>query len=163
MAAASAPAHDASDVVAAPAAACAEPDCLPAFRATTIDGAPVSTDDLRDKVVLVMFWASWCEPCIADGPTIDSVYARRKADGFAILALSRDEVDDATLRAFRAHYRLGYPIARSTPESFAAFGSPEDIPTFLIFGRDGRRRARLTGAMPAAVLEREIALALAPE
>ncbi len=141
-----------------PAPACAEADCLPGFRTTTIDGAPLSTDDLRGRPTLVMFWASWCEPCISDGPTISALYEARRGKGFAMVGLSRDEADDATMRRFRDHYKLAYPIAR-VPDgdaTFAAFGAPGDVPTFLLYGPDGHRAARFTGALPATILEREL-------
>jgi thiol-disulfide isomerase/thioredoxin len=155
------PAADAAPRPADPVAACAEPDCLPAFRARTIDGATVETASLGGKVTLVMFWASYCEPCIADGPTIDAVYRRRHADGFDIVAFSRDEADAAAMRRFRDHYRLSYPIVLADDALHAAFGSPSEIPTFFIFGSDGRRRARFEGALKAEILEREIDAALA--
>ncbi len=126
----------------------------------------MSTDDLRGKPALVMFWASWCEPCVADGPTLSAVYAARAGSGFAMLGLSRDPVDDATLRRFRDHYQLTYPIARvgagEDDAAFVAFGSPADVPTFLLYGADGRRAARFTGALPAGILERELDRLAAP-
>jgi thiol-disulfide isomerase/thioredoxin len=135
-------------------------DCLPAFRATSIDGRVLRDADVRGKPTLVMFWASWCEPCIADGPTLSAYYRTHAATGdFAMLAFSRDDVDDATLRRFRDHYQLAYPIARVADgdPAFVAFGSPVDVPTFLLYGKDGKRAARFTGALPTAILERELA------
>ena len=150
----------ACEKVEAPAKVTPCADCLPTFRATSIDGRVLRDDDVRGKPTLVMFWASWCEPCIADGPTLSAYYQTHAAAGdFAMLAFSRDDVDDATLRRFRDHYRLAYPIARVADgdPTFAAFGSPADVPTFLLYGRDGKRAARVTGALPTAILERELA------
>jgi thiol-disulfide isomerase/thioredoxin len=144
-----------------PPPACAEPDCLPGFRTTTIDGAALDTAALAGQVTLVMFWASYCEPCIADGPTLDGVYRRRRADGLAIVAFSRDTTDRETMRRFRDHYRLSYPIVLASDAEHAAFGAPETIPTFLLYGKDGRRRARFEGALGAGIFERELDLALA--
>lgn len=149
---------------AAPAALaplCADPDCLPGFRLVTIDGRPVTSEDLRGKPALVIFWASWCEPCSEGGPALDRFYRRHRADGLEILAISHDEeTDDAALRAHRDHFRLTYPIARSTEAVHAAFGRPEEIPTFFLYDRTGHRRLRITGRLSADVLKREVGTVL---
>jgi thiol-disulfide isomerase/thioredoxin len=136
-------------------ALCDGPGCLPGFRATTIDGAPISSDDLRGKVTLVLFWASWCEPCTSEGPTLDMVYRSRRAD-LAIVGFSRDTAPDAALRRFRDDHTITYPIIKVPEAVDRAFGAPSQIPAFLLYGRDGRLRWRMTGALPAAVLEREL-------
>jgi len=143
-----------------PHAPCTGPGCLPSFRAATIDGAPLGSDELAGKVALVMFWASWCEPCISEGPSIDQVYRRHRDDGFVIVGMSLDEVDDATLRRFRDAYHITYPIVRAGDALFKVFGSPPEVPTFLLYGRGGRQRWRGTGALPAEILEREVTHAL---
>ncbi len=138
---------------------CPDPDCLPAFRAQTIDSTPVSTPDYKDRVTLVLFWASWCEPCTAEGPSLDAVYRRRKAE-FALLGITRDTAGDAAIRAFRDGHGITYPIARSNDLLERAFGAPEEVPTFLLYGKDGRLRWKMTGSLPSRILERELDAAL---
>jgi peroxiredoxin len=163
--AAPAPVAAAPDAARAPADAarvflgkphCAEPDCMPAFDARTIDGESLTSDDLRGRPAVVMFWASYCEPCIQDGPSIQTVYEAYKDQGLELVAFSRDEVEVELVRKFRARYQLRYPIVMATEAQFEAFGSPEHIPTFILYGRDGRVKLRMTGGLPAGVLEREV-------
>lgn len=147
----------------APAAPPAPVGELPDFEITTIDGAAYSSDELRGKVALVMYWASWCEPCVTEGPSIQAVFERHADDGFAMLGVSRDTAEVATLRAFRDRHGFTYPIAKTTPALDAKLGAPTQIPAFLLYGRDGKLRWRMTGALPAEVLEREVLLALTGE
>ena len=157
---AAAAAHATAPLPPLPPPACADADCLPAFRTTTIDGQAVTTTDLAGKVALVMFWASWCEPCTQEGPGLSEVFAARGPEGFALLGFSKDQATDADLRVFRDRHHLGYPIAKLDAATEQAFGAPPELPTFILYGRDGHRRMLLTGALPAPVLDREISAAL---
>src|SRR5687767_2947798 len=148
------------DAAAPPKAPCEGAGCMPAWRLPTLDGRALASDDLAGKVALVMFWASWCEPCVTEGPGIDAVYRRHLKDGFVIVGVSRDTADDTALRTFRDRHGISYPIARSTDEAYRAFGSPPEIPTLMLYGKDGRLRWRGTGALPAAILEGEVVRAM---
>ena len=133
---------------------------LPDFQLTTIDGTAFSAEELRGKVALIMYWASWCEPCVTEGPSIEAVYRRRKDEGFVMLGVSRDTAEVAALRTFRDTHGFTYPIAKTDAALDARLGAPTQIPAFLLYGRDGKLRWRMTGALPAEVLEREVVLAL---
>jgi thiol-disulfide isomerase/thioredoxin len=56
-----------------------------------IDGSPVDLADLRGKVVLLDFWASWCPDCVRETPTVRSVYQKYKDKGFAVIGISLDK------------------------------------------------------------------------
>ena len=53
---------------------------LPAFTATTLDGAALSSDALRGKVAVVDFWATWCQPCLKEMPTLRRIQERHGDD-----------------------------------------------------------------------------------
>ena len=72
---------------------------------TAVDGRQVDLKDLRGKVVLVDFWATWCGPCIAELPNIKKVYAELRAKGFEIIGVT---LENAGL------------VANDTPEQAAA-------------------------------------------
>jgi thiol-disulfide isomerase/thioredoxin len=73
---------------------------LPAFEATTPDGACISPSSLRGKVVLLDFWATWCAPCRDELDTLRRLHDRYAGDGLAIVGLSLDHIDDLAMSGF---------------------------------------------------------------
>jgi peroxiredoxin len=74
----------------------------PVFTQNDVNGKPVSLADLKGKVVLVEFWASWCSPCRAENPNLVKLYNEYKDKGFEILAVSLDSDKPSWQKAIKA-------------------------------------------------------------
>jgi thiol-disulfide isomerase/thioredoxin len=99
--------------------------------------------DLRGKVVILNFWATWCEPCRAEMPTLQSL-AELYGDELTVLAVNFKERDDRVQRFARgAGLQLPMPLDRDGAAA-AAWGV-KIFPTSIIIARDGRPRWRVTG------------------
>jgi cytochrome c biogenesis protein CcmG/thiol:disulfide interchange protein DsbE len=121
-----------------------------------------SLDDYRGQVVVLNFWASWCEPCREESPMLQRWHERLvKRDATVLGVDAHDEISRA--RAFVDEYGLEYPMLRdgdgSTRESYGILGFPE---TFVI-DRQGRIAAIARGPVTAEFMRERVAPLLREE
>lgn len=79
------------------------------FTGDLIDGGTVGTTDLKGKVALLNFWASWCEPCKVESPQLDLLYRRVKSKDVEFIGIDTKDAKSSA-RSFVHAYRLSYPI-----------------------------------------------------
>lgn len=128
----------------------------PEVRFTTLEGTAVGPEDLRGKVVVVNFWATWCPPCRLEIPALQSLYEDREGEDVLVIGLSTDQAGLEAVRAFLAERGVTYPVGMATPELRRGFGGISALPTTFILDREGVIRHRVFGffappAMRAAV------------
>lgn len=78
-------------------------DSAPLFSMRSIDGKTVNLSDYKGKNVLLLFWASWCDPCIADIPDVKKLYEKYKNKNLVVIAISLDENRAAWTNAVRKY------------------------------------------------------------
>ncbi len=132
-----------------------EGDAAPDFRLQTLDGGSVSLSELRGKVVLLHFWATWCPPCVEEIPSLDRLYRSQPHDGFAVLAVSVDEGGAPAVKAFLERNGLTLPVLLNPDRSVAAGYGTFKFPETYLVDREGIVRYKIIGAAnwdnPAAV------------
>jgi peroxiredoxin len=128
----------------------------PDFQLTTLDGAVVSRDALRGKVVLVNFWATWCPPCRVEMPGFQDVYDRKKAEGFTILGISTDAAGAQHVSRYLWEHEITYPVAMASGGIARAFGGARALPTSYLLDRQGRIRHTVTGIFAEVALEQAV-------
>ncbi len=134
-------------------------EVFPEWEMETIDGGPLSLEDLRGKIVLVDVWATWCPPCRAELPELRALYARHRAAGFEIVGISID-AQRSTLQRFLQREQVSWPqlhdgLAWETP-IVMRYGVLS-IPTNYLLDAEGRVLAR---NVRGAALERAVERAL---
>jgi peroxiredoxin len=107
-------------------------------------GEPVSLRELRGRVVLVNFWATWCKPCEDEMPAMESLYRALQGDDFELLAVSVDAGDEE-VEAFRQRLALGFPILRDPDRRVATRYQSLRFPESFLIGPDGVVAARFIG------------------
>ena len=129
----------------------------------TLEGKPARLSELRGKVVLVDFWATWCEPCKDSLPLYQRLADARGKDGFAVVGISQDG-PGADLAGFAKSRGLTYALWRDPDMSaYRAFGVYQ-LPAAFLVGRDGTILRRWDGFVPvdAAAVEAAVGAALKP-
>lgn len=110
-------------------------EALPSFTLINDKGESISTESLKGKTVFVNLWATWCPPCVAEMPGIESLYSQTGNEQNAFVLISLDD-DFETAKAWMAKKGFKTPIyyTRELPELFQV-GS---IPTTFIFDKNGK-------------------------
>jgi thiol-disulfide isomerase/thioredoxin len=119
-----------------------------------LDGKDVSLADYNGKVVLVNFWATWCDPCRVEIPWLIEMQQKYAGKGFTVLGVAMDEEGKSVVAPFVAkeHFDVGgqklpmsYPILIGTDSIADKFGGLLGYPTSILISRDGKQVKRITG------------------
>ncbi len=130
---------------------------LPDFLADDFNGRKISTADLRGKVVLIDFWATWCGPCKKEMPGYQQLADRYGPRGFAVIGFKFDimkDTEDPTLFAKKIGVR--YPLAIATTEIKRKFGGVEGLPTTMLYDRHGILRQKIIGFEYTNIIEEDL-------
>ncbi len=95
--------------------------------------------DLKGKVVLVDFWASWCPPCKTSFPALNELRQRYGDKGFVILAVNVDE-QRASMERFLKNTAANFPVIRDAEQKLVAAVEVETMPTSFLLDTSGRVR-----------------------
>jgi thiol-disulfide isomerase/thioredoxin len=130
---------------------------LPDFSVTDLQGGQISSADLRGKVVLIDFWATWCQPCKKEMPGYQKLLDVYGPKGFVVIGLKFDTMQD-TEDPIRFARKIGvhYPLALAPDELKAKFGGIEGLPTTMLYDRSGVLREKIIGFEYTSTVEEEL-------
>lgn len=110
------------------------------FRLPTLDGAGVDAGELFGKrPVVLVFWASWCAPCLEEAPHLERLFREHSSNGVAFVAVSIDAQEDhASLRDVVKRLGLTYPVALDVDGAvLAKYAVAGGIPLTIVFDARG--------------------------
>lgn len=122
------------------------------FDTRLLDGKTLSAQDLKDKAVLVVYWATWCPPCQRELPELQALYEKHRDKGFEILALSID-ADKFTVEEFWKDHDYRFPVAMIAPAHTQALGKVKATPSLHLIDKKGVLRLVRLGPMGQDKLE----------
>lgn len=126
----------------------------PTFAIQDLDGKAMTSADLKGKVWIVNFWATWCPPCREEIPAFVEFYNAAKAKGLEIIGLSVDTLTPADLKQFVRKNKMTYPVAFASEKIIRDFAPGAYIPTTFIMDKRGRIRHKQVGGVDRATLEK---------
>ncbi|MGH8618291.1 MAG: redoxin family protein [Burkholderiales bacterium] len=118
-----------------------------------VDGRTLASADLKGKVVLVNFWATWCGYCRQELPDLSDFYKLYKDRGFEIVALSVEQDADKVAAYARAR-QIPFPVGLRTPAWEVPFGRARATPTAVVIDRTGRVRDVMVGTKDRVDLDK---------
>lgn len=130
---------------------------LPDFTAKDLQGREISSVDLRGKVVLIDFWATWCQPCKKEMPGYQQLLDRYGSRGLVVIGFKFDTMKDAgdPVR-FARKIGVRYPLAIASDDLKQKFGGIEGLPTTLLYDREGKLRQKIIGFEYTNVVESDL-------
>lgn len=133
----------------------------PDFSLATFEGRKFSLSEMRGKVVLLDFWATFCVPCLEALPELQALQKRYGSSGFTVVGLT---IDDRAALVKKATTQAGvtYPILRSTSDVWNSY-KVNALPALVLVGRDGRMIRRFGGEADKVQMRREIEKAIAEQ
>ncbi len=148
--------------VALPALALDAGSRAPEIGLPDLDGNMQRMADLRGKVVLVDFWASWCAPCREEMPVLERLYRAHRSEGLVILGISQDRTAE-NMRSFVARTPVSFPLVFDAGHRIAGRYHPPRMPSSYLIDRRGVVRYVHAGfrASDASRIEHEVEALLA--
>ncbi|HEX4783708.1 MAG TPA: TlpA disulfide reductase family protein [Candidatus Sulfotelmatobacter sp.] len=128
----------------------------PDFTLPQLDGQDLRLSSFRGKVVLLDFWASWCEPCRVETPHLIELQEKYGDRGLQIIGVSMDDSPDPA-RAFVQQFHMNYPVVMGNAKTGELYGGVLGLPIAFLIDRDGRIYSKHIGATEPEVFEKDIA------
>jgi peroxiredoxin len=136
----------------------------PDFTLPTVDGKEIRLSDLRGKVVLINFWATWCPPCVREIPRLVRVSEKYRDQGLVILGINVTAQDDrAKVEQFVRDQRITYPVLLDLNSDAGQKYSSRLMPTTYFIDRTGKIVHTKVGEVDEATIEEQIQALLQAE
>ncbi len=128
----------------------------PDFTLVDSHGNPIRLSAFRGQVVVLNFWATWCNPCRIEIPWFIEFQQKHSSQGFSVIGVSLDEEGWDTVLPYLRQHGVNYPVVLGEEELLQTYGGVEALPTTLILDRKGRVAVAHVGLVSKAVYEQDI-------
>jgi cytochrome c biogenesis protein CcmG, thiol:disulfide interchange protein DsbE len=127
----------------------------PDFSLPQLNGQILQLSSYRGKVVLLDFWATWCDPCRDEIPRFENLQSKYGQEGLQIIGVSMDDSPDP-VRDFYREFKMNYPVVLGNANIGELYGGVLGLPIAFVIARDGHIHSKHIGAINISVFEKEI-------
>lgn len=128
----------------------------PAFELTDANGNVVRLADLKGKVVLLDFWATWCGPCQTEIPWFVEFATKYQEQGLIVVGVSMDEGGWDVVRPYMQKMGINYPVVLGNKRTAYLYGDIDGLPVTFLLDREQRVAAIHAGLAKKKTLEQQI-------
>lgn len=128
----------------------------PSFAVPSVDGKSQTLSAYRGRIVVMNLWASWCPPCRAEMPDLESLYERYRARGLVVIGINQGE-SRGRAASFAQSLRIHYPIWLDDQQQYGRTYIAMGLPTTVIIDRSGVALKSFDG--PLTYTQMKIAIA----
>ena len=129
---------------------------LPGIALTDDRGAPIDLSTYKGRVVLLDYWATWCEGCKEEIPWFMEFQSKYNKTGLTVVGASLDDDGWKSVKPYLSEHKINYRIVIGTFESAKQFGVDKGMPVSVLIDRDGKIADLHPGMVDKAAFEREI-------
>ena len=118
----------------------------PNFILETVTGEKISLKDFKGKAVLLNFWATWCQPCKKELPSMQRIYEELSSEGVEVVAISIDRNKKERVKQYIKNHNLTFPILLDPGQKVRKDYFILGLPTSYLIGIDGKLKGFISGA-----------------
>jgi peroxiredoxin len=128
----------------------------PDFSLPELTGGQFQLSAYRGKIVLLDFWATWCDPCREEIPHLVELQSKYRDRGLEIVGVSMDDGPEP-VRDYYQRFKMNYPVVMGNAKIGELYGGVLGLPIAFVIGRDGRIQSKHLGATEISIFDNEIA------
>jgi len=129
---------------------------VPTVSLSTYSGETFTISPRDQKVSLIVFWATWCRPCLMEIPTLVRLQDKYRDRNFRVISINIDDPEGSKTRAIIEHFGINYTVLSGSDEITHKFGGVYGIPTAFLIGHDGLIKDKIEGMAPEEMLDEKI-------
>lgn len=125
---------------------------LPGLSLSTLEGRKVSAKDFKENIVVLDFWATWCQPCVGEIPAFNALQDEYASRGVKVIGLAVQSGWPRDIRKFAVRYKMRYTILVGNDDTVADFGVI-NFPTTYIIGPGWKVYKKYSGSYEGKIAE----------
>ncbi len=133
---------------------------IPDLAVKDYSGQPVKVDFSSNQTTLLVFWATWCQPCIMEIPALMMLHEKYRDRNFQVISINVDDPEGKKVAAYANQFGINYPLLSGDDKAMQRFGGITALPTSFLLDREGRIIEKIQGLLHEAELERRVLAAL---
>lgn len=119
----------------------------PDFELASLAGGSLNSEELKGKVVVLDFWATWCGPCVEEIPNYNALFHEQDSDEFAIVGVTLESGPIDDVRPFIDDLGIEYPVVMGDSDIVADFGGVNAFPMTFVLSPDWKVYKRYIGLL----------------